>query len=161
MFCVPPNGDVASIHRVPSGFPLEADAEAVGVGEVELLHAVPGDMRRVEGQAFFDEELVGGVYIWATDVEAGVAVGGDAGWVWGFRALAVVVGGVEHDFSVVAVPEQAPAKLVGGTERRVFGEGEAEDVAVEVDRGGHVEDFEVGTSAAHVDWHDYSPEIEE
>jgi len=136
-----------------SGFPLEAEAEAVGVGDVKLLHAVVGNFGRVHGDAFVEEVLVGGVDVGAAEVDAGVAMGCGAGGVGRLGTFAVVVGGVEHQFCALGAAEQTPAEFVGRAEGCVFGDLEAEDVAVEADGGGHVEDLHEGTEAARFDGH--------
>ena len=139
-----------------SGFPLEAEAEAVGVGDVKLLHAVVGNFGRVHGDAFVEEVLVGGVDVGAAEVDAGVAMGCGAGGVGRLGTFAVVVGGVEHELCAFGATEKTPAEFVGGTEIGVADELEFEDVAVEVDGGWHVKDLEEGTKAAGVDGHGVS-----
>jgi hypothetical protein len=49
--------------------------------------------------------------------------------------------------------EKAPAEFVDGPDGRVFGNLEAEHVAVEAGRCWHIEDLEQGAKALHVDWH--------
>jgi len=136
-----------------SGFPLEADAETVGVREVELLHAVMRDFGFVDVEALVAQMTVGRVDVGAPDVIAGIAMGGDAGWVRLVGALAVIDCSVEHDFRAVAVAEKTPTEFVGRANRRVASDLEAEHIAVEAHRGGHIEDLKKRANASHVDWH--------
>lgn len=135
-------------------FPLEAEAEAVGIFDVELLHAVPGNFGLLDIEAFFAQMPVSAVDVGAAEVDAGVAMCCDPGRIGNLGPFAVVVGGIEHDFRVVGIAEPAPTEFVGRPGGRVLDEREAKDVAVEADRSGHVEDFKQGTKAANIDGHE-------
>src|ERR1700679_2365451 len=136
--------------------PLAAESEAVGVLDVELLHAVPGNFGLLDIEAFFAQMPVSAVDVGTAEVDARVAVGVDAGRIGNLRPLAVVVGGIEHDFRALRIAKKAPAEFVGPPGEGVLDEREAKDVAVEADGRGHVEDLQQGTEATNFDGHEVS-----
>jgi hypothetical protein len=124
-----------------SSFPLEANAEAVRVFDVELLHAVMPHAWRFHSEALFTQEIVGGIHIGTTDVEAGIVVRVDVGRIGRRWAVILFVACIEHELSAWTL-EPAPIDIVGRTRRGCAEDFKAEDVAVKADGSGHVEDLQ-------------------
>jgi hypothetical protein len=138
------------ISRTLIGGPLEAQTVAVGIGDVQLLHAVRRDGRLFYTEAMGAEMPVSAVQIFATEEETSVVMRGYTSRIGGGWALVLFVGGVEHYFHAIQL-EERPTEVVAGA--RCGDKFEAENVAVEMDGGRHVENLEQGSEASNINWH--------
>ena len=101
---------------------LEAQAASVGIADLELLHAVEGDERRLEIDAVRREPFVQRVDVFAQEVERDVTT------VVGQPGQPVGVGLLEHDPGALH-GEHAPGQIAAGIV--AVGQGESELIAVE------------------------------
>ena len=117
-----------------------------------MLHAEGADHGAFDGYAGGLQIFRGAVEVLAADVELRVAVGGDADRIKLWRAVAALEHGVEHEVGVVAAEPYSVDVPVGfGVEAGV--DFEAEQVAIEAKRRGHVVHGEQGAKAADVEGH--------
>src|SRR5262249_60311960 len=80
--------------------PPEGQVVAVGIGNVELTHAVGGGLGWLQLDAAPAQVLVRAIGVGTTEVDAGVVMGLDPFAVGTGGPLAVVVGGVEHHLRI-------------------------------------------------------------
>src|SRR5690349_14846768 len=133
---------------------LEGEVVAVGVGDGEAAHVVLsrcGFLQNVDAEG---KKLVeSAVHIGAAEEERGVRMRGETDSVGGGRALAFVVGGVEHE-GVAAAAQHAPMEVVAlgaMDDRRVADAFETEDATVELHGCGHIEDLEERAQAVKIE----------
>jgi len=104
-----------------SGGPLEADAEAVRVLQVKLLHSVVSHFWWFNVNAVADEVLVGRVNIRAAKIQACIVMAEVADRVWHGWPLAFIVCGIQHELDAVAA-QQAPVEEPFLVKRRLTDE---------------------------------------
>jgi|SRR5690242_19894530 len=118
-------------------------------GEVVLSRC--GFLQNVDAEG---KKLVeSAVHVGAAEEERGVRMRGETDSVGGGRALAFVVGSVEHE-GVAAAAQHAPMEVVAlGAmyDRRVADAFETEDATVELHGCGHIEDLEERAQAVKIE----------
>src|ERR1700730_6051668 len=131
--------------------PLEAEEVAIGIGEIQLLHAVRRDFWLLRGYPHFPQVGVGSIYVGTSEIDCSVLVSCNTHGIRNRRALALVVRCVQHEFRAIP-PEQYPVEL----RRRLpicADDFEAQPVAVELDRSRHVEYTKQRSQATKVNRH--------
>jgi len=129
---------------------LEAQAVAIGIGDVQLLHAVRRDGWLFRAEAMRAEMSISAVQIFATDKETCIVMRGYASGIGGGWPLVLFVRSVEHYFHAIKF-EERPIEVVAGA--RCGDKFEAEYVAVEMDGGRHVENLEQGSKTSNINRH--------
>ena len=133
--------------RLLIGGPLKAEAVAVGVVEVQLLHTIRCDLRLFGVDATGAKVLVSGVQIFAAEIQAGVVVGSGPRGLGRRGTLVRLVRGIEHQLRAIQL-EPGPIAVIPRLRRSV--NFEAEHVAIEMNRGWHVENLKEWSDAVNV-----------
>src|ERR1700726_1347165 len=81
--------------------PLEAENVAIGIGEVQLLHAIRRDSWLFCIDSLFLQVSIGPIYVGTSEVDCGVLMGRNTGGIAGRRALPLVVRCVQHEFRAI------------------------------------------------------------
>src|ERR1700730_3400037 len=137
--------------RLPLCPPLEAEKVAIGIGEIQLLHAIRRDPGLLHLYPHSQQVGVGPIYVGTSKVDYDVLVGTNTRGIGSRRALVLIVRCVQHEFRTIQ-PEQYPIEL----RRRLpvcADDFEAQSLAVELDRGLHVEDRKQRSYATNVNRH--------
>ena len=100
------------------------------------------------------EMSISAVQIFATDKETCIVMRGYASGIGGGWPLILFVRSVEHYFHAIKF-EERPIEVVAGA--RCGDKFEAENVAIEMDGGRHVEDLEQGSKTSDINWHGILP----
>src|SRR5690349_595475 len=140
--------------RMLGGWPLKAEAIAIWVFQVQLLHTVAAYDRLGHIQSGESQLHVGGLQIPTTKKECRIAMRHDPGRIRMRRSFVRLVQGVEHDLRIV-LPQECPVTLIPGPIRR--DDGETKHITVERECFRHVEDPQQGTNAFNLRGHRRTP----
>lgn len=133
--------------RLLRGGPLKAQTVAIGIVKPQLLHPVRSDFRLFRIHTIYSQMLVSRVQIFATKKQAGIIMGRDPCRIWRSRALVGFVRSIEHQLPPIQL-EPSPIAIVPGLGRSV--NRESENVAIETDGGGHIENLNQRTNSVDV-----------
>src|SRR5215469_12149308 len=95
------------------GAPLETENVAIGIGEIQLLHAIRRDPGLLSADSLYPQVGVGTIYVGTSEIDCRVLVGGDTRGIGSRRALHLVVRCVQHEFRAIQ-PEQYPTEVRRG-----------------------------------------------
>src|ERR1700737_1861334 len=96
--------------RLALDSPLEAEKVAIGIGEIQLLHAIRRDLWLLHVYPQSPQVGVGPIYVGTSEVDYDVLVGANTRGIGDQRAPSFIVRCVQHEFHAIQ-PEQYPIEL--------------------------------------------------
>src|ERR1700686_4146692 len=90
--------------------PLEAENVAIGIGEIQLLHAILRASCLFCLDPIYPHGHVSPIYVVTVEADGGMMMGRNTGGIGGRRAMPLVVRCVQHEFRAIQ-PEQYPIEM--------------------------------------------------